>query len=72
MANPTVLEKPGALMIFPIYQLLCGDFLALTEDQIAISYKTYKSDFPDDMQAIIDGKLTPGIVRRKFTLCVVL
>ena len=34
--------------------------LELTEDQIAISYKTYKSDRADDRQVIIDEKLAPG------------
>ena len=59
--------KPGALMLAPIYSLLFAKnglynnhSLELTEDQIAISYRTYKSNNTDDMQAIIDGKLTPG------------
>ena len=55
-------------MLYPIYQILLGEnvnsynepSLELTEDQIAISYKTYKSDDGNDMQAIIDQKLTPG------------
>ena len=53
-------------MLAPIYQLLLGKdeywgpSLKLTEDQIAISYKTYKLDNDDDMQAIVDEKLTPG------------
>ena len=56
-------------MLAPIYKLLFQHFseplLELTEDQVAISYKTYKTDNADDMQAIIDGKLTPGIIIRK-------
>ena len=59
IANPTVLEKPGALMLYPIYELLF-DYLALADTQISISYKTYKRDNEDDMQAIVDGNLTPG------------
>ena len=73
IANPTVLEKPGALMLAPVYQLLFGEnkphhylpSLELTEDQVAISYKTYKSDDANDIQAIIDQKLTPGIRTQK-------
>ena len=71
-----MLEKPGALMLYPIYQLLFGKMawrdpvLKLTENQIAISYKTYKSDNADDMQAIIDQKLAPGTMTRKFKLTV--
>ena len=58
-------------MLYPVYKLLFDkDYLALTEDQIAISYKTYKSDNENDMQAIIDQKLTPGIMARKSKLCV--
>ena len=58
------MEKHGALMLYPVYELLFDkDYLALTEDEIAISYKTYKSD---DMQAIIDEKLTPGIKTEQF------
>ena len=77
IANPTVLEKPGAVMLAPVYQLLFGQIdsvdyqkydlktksLALTEDQITISYKTYKADKPSDMREITD-KLAPG---EKFT-----
>ena len=53
-------------MLAPIYKLLFWKHntdepsLELTEDQTAISYRTYKGDFEDDMQAIIDEKLTPG------------
>ena len=48
-------------MMWPIYQLLFDtNYLKLTEDEIAISYKTYKSDSADDMQTIVDDKLTPG------------
>ena len=57
-------------MLAPIYQLLFGEHngpfwdpkpsLELTEDQVSISYKTYKSDKLDDMRAIVNGKLTPG------------
>ena len=58
-------------MLWPIYQLLCNSyFLSLTEDQIAISYKTYKSADADDMQTIIDDKLTPGIMIRELTFFV--
>ena len=62
-----MLEKPGALMMYPIYQLLFGkhsDYdpasLELTENDVAISYKVYKSGKAADRQAIIDGSLTPG------------
>ena len=48
-------------MLYPIYELLFY-FLDLAEDQIAISYKTYKSVDENDMQAIFDEKLTPGIM----------
>ena len=54
-------------MMYPIYQVLFGvDYpdvpsLELAEDQIVITYKTYKSDNADDMQAIVDQKLAPGI-----------
>ena len=57
-------------MLAPIYQLLFGEnnggllddepSLELTEDQIAISYKTYKSHNPADMQEIVDQKLAAG------------
>ena len=57
-------------MLAPIYQLLFGKYdhrvfgngpsLELTEDQIAISYKTYKSHNPADMQEIVDKKLAAG------------
>ena len=68
IANPTVLEKPGALMLAPIYQLLFGEnelrhwmkTLELVEDQVSIFYKTYRSDNQVDMQAIVDQQLTPG------------
>ena len=63
-------------MIFPIYHLLFGEdksdrepSLELTEDQITISYKTYKIDLADDRQAIFDGKLTPGILTRRLIFC---
>ena len=76
IANPTVLEKPGVLMLHPIYQLLFGEYnpdftdpyLKLTENQIAVNYKTYRSNDADDMQAIVDGKLTPGIFSKKCVL----
>ena len=64
-------------MIFPIYQLLFGKHeeenwkqpsLELVEDQVAISYKTYKSDDENDMQGITDQKLTPGRIAKKWTL----
>ena len=63
IANPTVLEKSGALMLAPIYELLFGagmKSLLLTEDQITIYYKTYNSDNSADMNDIIDQKLSPG------------
>ena len=60
------MEKPGALMIAPIYRLLFDYyFLTLTEDQVAISYKTYKSSNEKDRQTIVDQKLTPGILTKK-------
>ena len=64
-----MLEKPGALMLYPIYQLLFDEsFLFLTEDQISISYKTYDSQNEGDMQALIDEKLTPGKISRRNNL----
>ena len=78
IANPTVLEKPGALMLAPIYELLFGKHgtfswsdpsLELTEDQIAISYKTYKSNKAADRRAIVNGKLTPGKLFRELNMC---
>ena len=59
-------------MLAPIYQLLFEKnepawkqySLELIEDQITISYKTYKADDESDMQEIIDQKLAPG---EKFT-----
>ena len=55
-------------MLAPIYQLLFGEndsveekpSLELTEDQVDVSYKTYKSDKVDDRRAIVDRKLAPG------------
>ena len=50
-------------MLAPIYKLLFGRWshnLLLTEDEIAISYKTYKSDNEADMQEIVDQKLAAG------------
>ena len=54
-------------MLAPIFELLFYEpndnykgRLALTEDQVVISYKTYKSNEPTDMQAIVDQKLAPG------------
>ena len=56
-------------MLYPVHQLLFGKHkeeswgdpsLELTEDQISISYKTYKLDNAVDRQAIVDQKLTPG------------
>ena len=50
-------------MLAPIYKLLFGDSyytLCLTEDQVTISYKTYKADNQADMQKIIDQQLAPG------------
>ena len=62
IANPTVLEKPGAFMIWPVYELLFykNFYLALTEDQVNIRYKTYKTANESDMQEIIDQRLAPG------------
>ena len=65
MANPTVLEKPGVLMLAPVYQLLFN-FLELTEDQITISYKKYNADSQSDMQSIINQQLAPGKEVKKF------
>ena len=56
-------------MLEPIYRLLFrGDrvyspmkyYLALTQDQIEVSYKTYKSGDMADMQEIFGQKLAPG------------
>ena len=50
-------------MLAPIDQLLFRNYsssLKLTEDQIAISYKTYKLNNADDRQEIVDERLTPG------------
>ena len=73
MANPTVLEKPGAFLLAPIYRLLFGFYLDLTEDQVKISYKTYKAENQADMMEIIDQQLAPGkINQKKFsTFCLV-
>ena len=50
-------------MLYPIYELLFDeDYLDLTEDQITISYTTYKSVDEADMQEIFDHKLAPGII----------
>ena len=61
-------------MLYPIYNLLLGrqerwnPSLELNEDEISISYKVYKTADEDDMQTIIDDKLTPGLLTRKLTL----
>ena len=57
-------------MLAPVYRVLfakngkeswlVNPSLELTEDQIAISYKTYKSNRAVDRQTIIDESLTPG------------
>ena len=50
-------------MLAPIYELLFQNewySLALAEDRVAISYKTYESDKASDRQAIMDGELAPG------------
>ena len=50
-------------MLAPIYELLFDGWsnsLVLTEDQVTISYKTYKADDESDMQEIIDQNLAPG------------
>ena len=41
--------------------------LQLTEDKVAISYRTYKSADTGDMQTILDDKLTPGIMIGELT-----
>ena len=38
----------------------CEYFLALTQDQVKIYYKSYRTDDLTDMQAISDQKLAPG------------
>ena len=49
-------------MLQPIHELLFDQFfLALTTDQIQISYKIYRSDNECDRQAVIDQKLKPGM-----------
>ena len=61
IANPTILEERGALMLAPIFDLLFrSDYLGLGKTQVTIFYKTYKTDDPADMQAIIDQKQAPG------------
>ena len=69
------MEKPGALMLAPVYKILFGKFfgdgtpsLELTEDQVAISYKIYKSGKADDRQTIVDENLTPGIMTIKIKI----
>ena len=48
-------------MLAPIYELLFGRYkLALTEDQVIISYNVYKAEESSDMQEILDKKLAPG------------
>ena len=54
-------------MLKPIYELLFEKpdsnskyRLGLTKDQIVTCYKTYKSNDPADMKAIVDQKLAPG------------
>ena len=50
-------------MLAPVYELLfydSFDALCLTEDQVTISYKTYKADNQADMQEITDQQLAPG------------
>ena len=57
------MEKSGALMLAPVYELLFGKWsLLLTEDQISITYKTYKTDEAADLQEIINQKLAPGTI----------
>ena len=53
------------MLLRPIYQLIFENVtrehcLALKKDEVVISYKTYKSTDPTDMQAIVDQKLAPG------------
>ena len=57
----------------PIYKLMFGKnnyyknepSLELTEDQVAISYKSYRSADPRDMKVISDQKLAPGKSQNK-------
>ena len=57
-------------MIYPVYQLLFGqkhndDYkpsLKLKENQVDISYKTYRTDDDSDVSAINDQQITPGIM----------
>ena len=61
-----MLEKPGALMISPIYNMLFGEEeynpkkLLLSEGQVSLSYKAYKTQCDSDMQLIRTLKLAPG------------
>ena len=64
IANPTILENEGALMLEPVYRLLFGRNtanLGLTRDQVKVYYRTYKLNDPDDLQTITDQKLAPGM-----------
>ena len=61
IANTTILEREGVLMLAPIYGLLFNVlYLALTRVRVKIFYRIYHSEYPDDMQAIIDHQLAPG------------
>ena len=63
-------------MLAPVYQLLLGQHdpesrkisLELTEDQVTITYKTYKADNQADMQEIIDQQLAPGEKFKNFAI----
>ena len=62
------MEKSGVLMLAPVYKLFFGQnkewiqSLELTEDQISITYKTYKTNKAADLQEIINQKLAPGTI----------
>ena len=52
-------------MLAPIYELLFNktyDSLLLNQDQVKISYKTYKTEESNEMQEIVDQQLAPGTV----------
>ena len=64
-------------MLAPIYDLLFDKHeswlkpsLELTEDQIVTCYETYESDDAAGMKAIIDEKLTPGILINKLSISI--
>ena len=58
-------------MLQPIYELIFQEYdtmfqsdnrhrLALKRDEVVITYMTYKSTDPTNMQAIVDQKLAPS------------